>query len=253
MSDDAQQWICYLRFEQGPPATVVVDLAARDASQQERLPCCTTLQLRLEDVDQYGFPSPEEQQRYVEAEDAVLEALQECGHCRHVGGTTGQGRRSLCWYAPEEAAPDETIRQVMNRFPHVQYELETKPDPHWNQYQSLLPTAAEYQVFLDDQLLHRLREAGDRAEVPRNVEHWIYFPDAESRQRFSQRVQELGFQVKSQQDEAENHLPFELVVQHAISMEPARVHETTLRLLTLAEKCGGRYDGWETTIQREAT
>lgn len=248
---DSQQWICYLRFEQGPPATVVVDLAAQDQPQQDQLPCCTTLKLHLEDVDSYGFPSPQEQKRYAEAEDALIDALEQHGGCRHVGSTTGQGHRWLCWYSREDAELEEAIRQVMGRFPQLHYELDTQPDPQWTHYRQLLPTAAEYRVFLDDQVLQQLREMGDRAEVPRNVDHWVYFPDAESRHRFSQRAQEYGFQVKSQCDDAPRRLPFELVVHHTMSMEPARVHETTLRLLTLAEKYGGQYDGWETSIQPE--
>ncbi len=246
-----QQWICYLRFEQGPPATVVVDLAAQSQAQEEPFPCCITLRLQLEKVDTYGFPTPEEQQRYTEAEDALIETLDAHGGCRHVGSTTGQGRRCLCWYGREDADLENVIRQVMSRFPHLQYEMQTQPDPQWTHYRQLLPTAAEYRVFLDDQVLHQLREMGDQAEVPRNVDHWVYFPDAESRQQFSQRAQKYGFQVKSQRDDAQRRLPFELVVHHTIPMETAQVHETTLRLLTLAEKFGGQYDGWETSIQRE--
>ena len=248
--NDSERWICFLRFESGPPATVVMDLGARDGIALSEYPECLLAEIELGHVDQHGFPSGEELERHRDLEDTLIQRLAHAASARFAGTVTGQGRRVHCWYCADAAQAQAAAEETLQQFPEAKVHLRQEADPEWEHYRQMLPTAAEYRVYLDDRVLHQLREMGDSLQVPRNVDHWLYFPDQESREQFVQRVEQHGFQVKTQRDDAEHVLPFELVVHHTIPMEAATVHQATLRLLTLAEKHGGQYDGWETSIEK---
>jgi len=93
-----------------------------------------------------------------------------------------------------------------------------------------------------------LQEKGDSLEVPREVQHWAYFPTAESRAKF---VSLLGIRfesIESYECPAPSSNMQAVTFVHVGLPDEESMTQITDMLNRFALDCGGEYDGWETQV-----
>lgn len=126
-------------------------------------------------------------------------------------------------------------------------------DPDWEVYsRKLLPTRDESRRAQDDGVIRAVSEHGDQNELPRPVDHFLYFETEADADRCSEALESLQPTEISQrspvpEEELEDHM-LQVVFEQPLS-QPA-FSEFTARLEEIAESHNGSYDGWETPIAK---
>jgi regulator of RNase E activity RraB len=127
--------------------------------------------------------------------------------------------------------------------------------PEWDHYLgTLYPSDTNLQRMQNRRLLEGLAAEGDVHELPRKVDHWLYFADEEGRMACRDTLTAIGFELEEEtvaEDEG-SQLPFALVVSRVDSVDKQSINGVTLELVRLAGECRGDYDGWGCEATREA-
>jgi hypothetical protein len=99
-------------------------------------------------------------------------------------------------------------------------------------------------------VLRNLEKQGDRLSVPREIMHWAYFPDAESRRRFIEKIAAEHFEVKDAPAGPDEKGAYRVRFARTDLPSYAGIDKVTKPLLALATELGGAYNGWETQVIR---
>ena len=95
-------------------------------------------------------------------------------------------------------------------------------------------------------VLEILEERGDKLNVPREVNHWIYFKNEEDRGAFERAVNVQNFTtIDSGFDQNYGEYAYKLVVAKTENVDVGDIDSYSSLLLALAEQFNGDYDGWE--------
>ncbi|GIW94551.1 MAG: hypothetical protein KatS3mg110_2592 [Pirellulaceae bacterium] len=248
MESDWDFYFCELN---GRPASILLDLAYGETGPVAGLNECLIMRLTLREVREDGLPTRAENERLAELEDA-LEQAWEAGadDVCHVGRVTTNGWRDFFFYCREPQAFYEKLTEALARFSDYQPEFGLEDDPEWQIYFGLLyPSDREWQMISSERLLRYLEESGDQPEIERDVVHWVAFDSEEARTGFVQKVSRLGFQTRSVPED-ETDMPFAVEVSRRQAADRNSIHETVFLLYDLSQEFGGKYDGWETSVER---
>lgn len=242
-------WDAYFSEIDDSPASILVNLAARDAAPDAEYTWLVLATVSFQSPDENGFPSSEESERLDPIEDSLITSLESTGKARFVGRITTQGRRTLSFYATSGEGWS-TVSAAAST-PSYSFEIEAQPDEDWEFYINMLyPGAVEMQFIQNRRLMEQLVEHGDQIETPRPVTHWLYFATTDGRDEFVEEAAKEGFSLVPDSfsvDEANEH-PYGVSVQRDDAVDWESANDTTLVLLRLAEQSGGSYDGWETAL-----
>jgi hypothetical protein len=132
------------------------------------------------------------------------------------------------------------------------YFSEDDPDKshYWNE---LYPTSDDWQVISDSRVIKFLIDNGDNPDIRRDIRHWAYFDTQEQVNGFKQWLEQQGFKDIAVEDVGmEDNLEekFLVIYAHIGSMSLGELTQYTVASNRKAEELGGRYDGWETDIQK---
>jgi hypothetical protein len=102
-------------------------------------------------------------------------------------------------------------------------------------------------------VLEELAKQGDVHDMPRKVEHWLHFADQATRTACRDTLVAIEFVIEDESflEEADNELPYQLVVSRVDSIDSHSINGVTLELARLARESGGLYDGWDCAVMRE--
>jgi regulator of RNase E activity RraB len=94
-----------------------------------------------------------------------------------------------------------------------------------------------------------LQNHGDKLEVARDIDHWVYFADVLDRDAFVVAASERGFAVRSL-SESPSSDDRRYCVQLWRSDTPSfdAIDDIAMPLFDLAIKHNGDYDGWESIV-----
>jgi regulator of RNase E activity RraB len=121
-----------------------------------------------------------------------------------------------------------------------------KPDADWSYYRTFLyPDDARLRWIQDRRVVDVLERNGDRLELARRVDHWVYFETVTSRDAFIREVGLLGFEVLT--PDGDEELGVQLHRVDLVTVEA--IHAVTTTLTEIAAKHRGTYDGWETSVE----
>ena len=109
-------------------------------------------------------------------------------------------------------------------------------------------TDREFQIAASRALCETLEEQGDARTQVREINHWAYFPDADSRGDFVERCIEAGFFLRATSEPTGPWEGFGAQLWHRDVPSDEAMEQVTLLLYDLALDYGGDYDGWETRI-----
>lgn len=247
MSD---RWDFYLCRVNDALASISLNLGLRPDVPQAQRPQLLWVWVPLRSPRPDGLSAKEEADTLWAIEDALKPALARECDATLVGRITTCGRREFYFYAPSGDSLDATVAAAMAAFPEYTIESGENDDPEWNQYLDVLyPSPRDLQRMQNRGVVEQLVKNGDTLKQPREVQHWIYFRTAESRQFFVERVVPKGFRAQaSGPQKADSDHPHGLSVVRQDHVDLNSINPIVLDLFELANELDADYDGWETSI-----
>ena len=101
----------------------------------------------------------------------------------------------------------------------------------------------------DRQLLEALEQRGDRPEIPRDVDHLVYFERRAPAEAAARQLTNLGFELfRTGVQEREG--TFALAFHRIEACRPLDVDRFVGEILEVVLPLGGTYDGWGCEVQR---
>jgi hypothetical protein len=181
-------------------------------------------------------------------EDELLNLVQH-GESVFVGRYTVEGHRHFLIYTPHAELTWAHWIDELSRRTGYELALIWEPDPEQRGYwDELFPSADDWQVVKDLQLLKVLQREGDDGSTPRRVAHWAYFPTRIAAAQFTQWAQAQGYDVQPVQTTDDGR--FCVPLAHVGPVELREINSHTIPLRRKASELNGSYDGWETPLSR---
>lgn len=246
----AEDWDFYMCPVDDRPASIFVDLglmsSAPDASRPWLLRVSVEMRIPRED----GLSDQEETDVLYEIEDALFAQVAQSLRARYVGRITGSGNRDLFYYAATATGFEEVVGKAMEQFPQYEFDCSIREDPDWETYCELLyPSDLDMQSIQNRRLVDQMIEHGDDITQSRDVDHWIYFPSEEARERMIRQVEPEGFRCErtdTEEPDAEYRFGLHLVRRDRVDLDS--VDPLVIDLFLRAQNCGGEYDGWGAVV-----
>lgn len=245
-----EHWIGFDAERDGAHAVITVDLAYTEVAPDDRRPHLVRVTVGFNAVQDDGLPDPADLAPVNALEDPLLAQLEASGAAL-VGRVATQGVRHFFFYTPDPDASEAAAASALRAAKDRQVEIEASHDPEWAAYTDyLLPTAPEFRRSQDAEVVRALEEAGDPLEVPRPVDHFIYFAEQAPRDEFAEEAREAGFEVEllDAEDAEGDDEPHGLRLRRDDPVDLDSISAVTIELDEAAEEAGGRYDGWEAFV-----
>jgi regulator of RNase E activity RraB len=227
------------------PASILVDLALAREAPVSRLPLMAHVTVEMNAPRPDGFSSKEEADTLAAIEDALDGALCADESAVYVGRCTSAGRRDFFYYAAVGAGWEERVAKAMEPFPAYDFDSGARPDAEWMTYREFLyPSPMDHHRIMNRRVCFQLEKAGDALQKEREIDHFAYFPTAETRASFVARAKDLGFEWR---DSGDSEKPGDKFAAHLVRADVpsfANIDAVTLPLFELAQEMGGNYDGW---------
>ena len=240
MGDD-QAWITY-------------NHGFAEVAEADKRGNCLRVRVTIKNPTEYGMPTNEEFPALSSLDESIDDAITAAGGV-YVGRITVAGCRFFYYYA--EGPEDKITGLVDMAATLATYEVQYlwEPDPENKRYwDELYPTLDDWRVIQDLGVLETLSESGDNKSRSRKVTHWAYFPTNQSSTSFKSWVFQQEYElihsgpVEKEDGDDENQ---EYVVQfgHSGTMNLGDITHHTIGSDRKARELGGRYDGWETSVE----
>jgi regulator of RNase E activity RraB len=243
----SDEWDFFFASVDDAVVSIFVDLGIRPEVPIEARPWLLWVHVDMQAPRPDGLSSSEEAPRLKEVGDALDAAVSATCGAQLVGRVTGAGKREFYFHAAEPGPLDDAVAQVMKSFEGYEFQLGSVFQPEWEYYLgTLYPSDTNLQRMQNRRLLEGLAAEGDVHELPRKVDHWLYFADEEGRTACRDTLTAIGFEVEEEsltEDDAAQ-LPFALVVSRVDSVDKQSINGVTLELVRLAGEYRGDYDGW---------
>lgn len=220
------------------------DIAAHDSRRNQ-----FRVGIELNTPDPRGLPTHDEYAALSALEDDLSAAVERIGGV-YVGRVTVDRRRYFYFFVDHpERASNKAVKRTLKRHGY-RATMRWLEDPQKRGYwDDLYPTADDWQVIKDQEVLDVLQRHGDDPDRERTVYHWAYVPARQQAERFAAWLEEQGYRELSitEEPEAQRHV---LRFQHRGTMRLADITHHTIALGRQARSIGADYDGWETSVEQ---
>ena len=240
------RWDFYQCRVDGDAASIYVDLGWANSAPAPSMSNMAYVRVRMRHPRADGLSSQDEFEALIALEDSLVPQLEEQGSVVFVGRNTSGGCRDFYFYSRAQEDWQGKVEAAMRAHPAYRYETGIREDSGWSTYfEFLFPSDRAIQTIENRHVCEALQGRGDDLQKVRNIDHWAYFGDAVTRDRFSTAVKALGFRTEeAMEPDEENGYGIRVSRPDA----PARVDDPVLALFDAAVEVGGTYDGWETHV-----
>jgi hypothetical protein len=249
----ADEWDFYPCRVDDEPASIFLNLWFRERAPIAGLDTLYWVRIAMRDRGDHGMGSGAEAEVLYPIEDQLVARAREHGLV-NVGRVRNDGTWQLMLYGPAGRLAALTALANDTRAALDGREVKTgeKRDPEWEVYtEFILPDAERWQWMMDRRVVAVLADNGDVAELPRRVDHWLYFPTARSRDAFVAAAAEDGFAREDSSDDGRYPSgTFGARIYRDDPVELEHIHDVVMQLHDLADEHEGTYDGWETSVER---
>ena len=253
-----RDWNVYRSWLDDDPAVFRLNLALDKVAPIEGFSYCVRITVTLKDPDKNGFSSDEERPTIYTIEDKVLRPL-ESDNDILVAVLTARGEVTWYFYSQAPELLQERLSTSWDSEFGYSYQVESSEDKQWNFFlKGLYPNIYEKQTIYNREILSVCKENEDQVEVPRPIEHWLYFDTEQDMLNAIEKAAALGFTViDSEKVEAEEEakdledLGYRLILSKENT--PVQIDGDTWDLIDIALDTHGGYDGWETILVKEKT
>jgi len=250
-----QEWNAYRSWIDDNPAVFRLNLALDEVAPIEGFPYCVRITIELKNPDENGFSTNERPQIYA-IEDQILRPLQSDKDIL-VAVLTVQGEVTWYFYSQAPEALQERLSATWDTSMGYTYQVECSEDKQWNFFlKGLYPNIYEKQTIYNREILSAYQKYDDQVEVPRPIEHWLYFDTEQDMLSAIEKAAALGFTVYSSEKvvpeegkEVQEDLGYCLILSKENT--PIDIDGDTWDLIDIALDTHGGYDGWETILVKE--
>ena len=252
-----QEWNAYRSWIDDDPAVFRLNLALDKVAPLEGFSYCVRITIELKNPDENGFSTNERLQIYA-IEDKILRPLQSEKDIL-VAVLTVQGEVTWYFYSQAPEALQERLSATWDTSMGYTYQVECSEDKQWNFFlKGLYPNIYEKQTIYNREILSACEQHDDQVEVPRPIEHWLYFDTEQDMLSAIEKAAALGFTVYSSKKvvpeegkEVQEDLGYCLILSKENT--PVDIDGDTWDLIDIALDTHGNYDGWETILVKEKT
>ena len=252
-----QEWNAYRSWIDDNPAVFRLNLALDEVAPIEGFSYCVRITIELKNPDENGFSTNERPQIYA-IEDQILRPLQSDKDIL-VAVLTVQGEVTWYFYSQAPETLQERLSATWDTSMGYTYQVECSEDKQWNFFlKGLCPNIYEKQTIYNREILSACQENEDQVEVPRPIEHWLYFDTEQDMLSAIEKAAALGFTVYSSEKvvpeegkEVQEDLGYCLILSKENT--PIDIDGDTWDLIDIALDTHGNYDGWETILVKEKT
>ena len=244
-----QNWDFFMCRIEGAPASIRTNLALIEVAPLEGLTQRLQFYIKMQNPRPDGLSSNEEYPILCDIEDAIGDKAEATGAVS-AGVVKSEGFLELWFYTQNAEALAKTCEEALQAFEGYQSGYNIAEDPEWEDYFGFLyPDEFSYQTMQNRKVLMQLEKNGDKMEVPREIDHFIYFKEAAQQQAFAKEVEAKGFKVRFNDDEfvedrkAEGK-EYPYMVEATREDSPLAIDDIVWDLLELASPFEGDYDGW---------
>lgn len=252
-----QEWNVYRSWIDDDPAVFRLNLALDKVAPLEGFSYCVRITIELKNPDENGFSTNERLQIYA-IEDQILRPLQSDKDIL-VAVLTVRGEVTWYFYTQAPELLQERLSTSWDSEIGYAYQVECSEDKPWNFFlKGLYPNIYEKQTIYNREILSACQENEDQVEVPRPIEHWLYFDTEQDMLNAIEKAAALGFTVYSSKKvvpeegkEVQEDLGYCLILSKENT--PIDIDGDTWDLIDIALDTHGGYDGWETILVTEKT
>ena len=244
-----QNWDFFMCRIEGAPASIRTNLALIEVAPLEGLSQRLQFYIKMQNPRPDGLSSNEEYPILCDIEDAIGDKAEAIGAIL-AGVVKSEGFLELWFYTQNAEALAKTCEDALQTFEGYQSGYNIAEDPEWEDYFDFLyPDEFSYQTMQNRKVLMQLEKNGDKMEVPREIDHFIYFKEAAQQQAFAKEAEAKGFKVRFNDDEfvedrkAEGK-EYPYMVEATREDSPLDIDDIVWDLLELASPFEGDYDGW---------
>ena len=244
-----QNWDFFMCRIEGAPASIRTNLALIEVAPLEGLTQRLQFYIKMQNPRPDGLSSNEEYPILCDIEDALGDKAEAIGAVL-AGVVRSEGFLELWFYTQNAEALAKTCEDALQTFEGYQSGYNIAEDPEWEDYFGFLyPDEFSYQTMQNRKVLMQLEKNGDKMEVPREIDHFIYFKEAAQQQAFAKEAEAKGFKVRFNDDEfvedrkAEGK-EYPYMVEATREDSPLNIDDIVWDLLELASPFEGNYDGW---------
>jgi regulator of RNase E activity RraB len=249
MSDE---WDFYFANVNDVLASLYVNLGLRDSVPDFERPWLLWAWVYFRDPRDDGLSSSEEAPKLFEIEDALTSAVKQLAEAELVGRITTAGRRELYFYGPRQDRFEEAVASALRNFSGYEFDSGTQKDTDWSQYLNVLyPSPEDHQRIKNRHVIEALEKHGDPLKVPRPVMHWAYFDSRDNRSKFIAQAVRDGFKLVDESKSDDSKLRYGATLERIDQVDWDSINDVTLELFRMAQKAGGEYDGWETSVEAD--
>ena len=206
------------------------------------------IRIKIKKPTEYGMPTNEEFPALLSLDESLEVAITDIGGI-YVGRLTVGGYRYFYYYV---ARSEKNIKNIVTNMANsskykiqMEWSIDPKKKEYWN---NLYPTSDDIQVIQDMKVLDALMENGDLKDRKREVQHWAYFAKEDDSNKFKDWILEQGYMlVFSGLSEKQDYL---IKYTHNGTMHLSDITHHTIKSNRMARKLEGRYDGWETSVEK---
>ena len=250
-----QEWNVYRSWLDDDPAVFRLNLALDEVAPIEGFSYCVRITIELKNPDENGFSTNERPAIYA-IEDQILRPLQSDKDIL-VAVLTMRGEVTWYFYSQAPEALQERLSATWDSSMGYTYQVECSEDKQWNFFlKGLYPNIYEKQTIYNREILYACQENEDQVEVPRPIEHWLYFDTEQDMLSAIEKAAALGFTVYSSKKvvpeegkEVQEDLGYCLILSKENT--PIDIDGDTWDLIDIALDTHGGYDGWETILVKE--
>jgi len=250
-----QEWNAYRSWIDDNPAVFRLNLALDEVAPIEGFSYCVRITIELKNPDENGFSTNERPAIYA-IEDQILRPLQSDKDIL-VAVLTVQGEVTWYFYSQAPEALQERLSATWDTSMGYNYQVECSEDKQWNFFlKGLYPNIYEKQTIYNREILSACQKYDDQVEVPRPIEHWLYFDTEQDMLSAIEKAAALGFTVYSSEKvvpeegkEVQEDLGYCLILSKENT--PIDIDGDTWDLIDIALDTHGGYDGWETILVKE--
>ena len=252
-----QEWNVYRSWIDDDPAVFRLNLALDKVAPLEGFSYCVRITIELKNPDENGFSTNERPEIYA-IEDKILRPLQSDKDIL-VAVLTVRGEVTWYFYTQAPELLQERLSTSWDSEIGYTYQVECSEDKHWNFFlKGLYPNIYEKQTIYNREILSACQENEDQVDVPRPIEHWLYFDTEQDMLNAIEKAAALGFTVYSSKKvvpeegkEVQEDLGYCLILSKENT--PIDIDGDTWDLIDIALDTHGGYDGWETILVKEKT
>ena len=244
-----QNWDFFMCRIEGAPASIRTNLALIEVAPLEGLTQRLQFCIKMKNPRPDGLSSNEEYPILCDIEDAIGEKAEATGAVS-AGVVKSEGFLELWFYTQNAKTLAKTCEEALQAFQGYESGYNIAEDPEWEDYFGFLyPDEFSYQTMQNRKVLMQLEKNGDKMEVPREIDHFIYFKEAAQQQAFAKEAEAKGFKVRFNDDEfvedrkAEGK-EYPYMVEATREDSPLAIDDIVWDLLELASPFEGDYDGW---------